>query len=192
MTERVWQPIHTAPRDGTWFLARTESGYERHVHFADARDRLPIDHKSGLWTTLPVEWCLDPAFQPPEPQPAASASEPLDQLRPIRDRLGKYGDLFMRLNGFYRIGPDGPVEPELGYRDFRDSEFRQPIQSEAAQALADLSAVSMALVEALRWYGGAVAECRKPGVYGDQARKLLDQDGGKQAEAALAVWKGSN
>lgn len=127
MTERVWQPIHTAPRDGTWFLARTESGYERHVHFADARDRLPIDHKSGLWTTLPVEWCPDPAFQPPEAQPVAFASEPL-----------------------------------------------------------------AALVEALRWYGAAVAECRKLGVYGDQARQLLEQDGGKRAEAALATLKGSN
>ncbi len=69
-----------------------------------------------------------------------SAPELLEQLRPIRDRLGKHGDLFMRLSGFYRIGSDGPAEPEFGYRDVRDSEFRQPIQLEAAQALADLCA----------------------------------------------------
>lgn len=256
MTERAWQPIHTAPRDGTWFLARTESGYERHVHFADARDRLPIDHKSGLWTTLPVEWCPDPAFQPPEAQPVEP--DVLDQLRLTRDRLGKHGDLFMRLSGFYRVGPDGPAEPEFGYRDTRDNQLRQPIHTEAAAALADLATAltdpalvgalirsraalesaadaldsaelretrkgrkgwnkaaadecrralaligatlanpapppaDRALVEALRWYGATVAESGKLGVYGDQARQLLEQDGGKRAEAALATLKGSN
>jgi|GEM_PF-770818 len=66
----------------------------------------------------------------------------LDQLREIRDRLGEHGDLFMRLNGFYRIGPDGPVEPEFGYRDMRKIGFRQPIQHEAAQAMADLAPAS--------------------------------------------------
>lgn len=64
--------------------------------------------------------------------------EGLDRLRLIRDQLGAHGDLFMRLNGFYRIGPAGPVEPEFGYRDFRASEFRQPIQTEAADAIAAL------------------------------------------------------
>ncbi|MDT1061161.1 hypothetical protein RM190_04770 [Paracoccus sp. CPCC 101403] len=70
----------------------------------------------------------------------AISTEELAGLRAIRDRLGRHGDLFMRLSGFYRIGPDGPVEPEFGYRDVRDSGFRQPIQVEAAQALADVSA----------------------------------------------------
>lgn len=62
----------------------------------------------------------------------------LAELRPIRDALGERGDLFMRLNGFYRVGPDGSGEPEFGYSDFRDSEYRQPIQQEAAEALREL------------------------------------------------------
>lgn len=79
------------------------------------------------------------------------STEELAGLRVTRDGLGRHGDLFMRLNGFYRIGPDGPVEPEFGYRDFRDREFRQPIQTEAAQALADVAARVLELEAAQQW-----------------------------------------
>ena len=51
-----WRPIRTAPRDGTWFIARTASGYERKVHYADSADRLPYDHTREAWSTIPVEW----------------------------------------------------------------------------------------------------------------------------------------
>ena len=90
-----------------------------------------------------------------------AAPELLDQLRPIRDRLGRHGDLFMRLNGFYRIGPDGPMEPEFGYRDFRNSEFRQPIQEEAASALAALT--DLAAPSAPAEVEGLVAAIRRGG-----------------------------
>lgn len=56
----------------------------------------------------------------------------LNHCRAIRDLLGPSGDLYMRLRGFYPIGPPGTHEPEFGYRDFRDSPLRQPIQMEAA------------------------------------------------------------
>jgi hypothetical protein len=51
-----WQDIETAPRDGTWFVARTAKGYERKVHFSDAQDRFPIGHSDEAWVTRPVEW----------------------------------------------------------------------------------------------------------------------------------------
>ena len=64
MTERVqetvaapvWHPIATAPRDGTWFRARTAYGTERFVHFADAADRYPISGDGAVWSTSPTEW----------------------------------------------------------------------------------------------------------------------------------------
>jgi len=52
----AWQPIETAPRDGTWFIARTAFGYERKVHYADKSDRFPIDHSEEAWSTCPVQW----------------------------------------------------------------------------------------------------------------------------------------
>ncbi|UWR57208.1 hypothetical protein [Phaeobacter inhibens] len=70
----------------------------------------------------------------------AAPEDEVAKLRPIRDKLGEHGELYMRLNGFYRIGPDGPVEPEFGYRNFRDNGFQQPILKEAAGALAALAA----------------------------------------------------
>lgn len=52
----MWMDIETAPRNGDWFVARTEGGDERKVHFADKHDRLPIDHSEWVWVTMPVEW----------------------------------------------------------------------------------------------------------------------------------------
>ncbi len=69
-----------------------------------------------------------------------AAEDDIARLRPTRDKLGKHGDLFMRLSGFYWVGPNiGVGEPEFGYRDMRDSELRGAIQQEAANALAELS-----------------------------------------------------
>lgn len=42
------------------------------------------------------------------------------------------------------------------------------------------------LREALRWYAEQVADCRKITPAGDQARKLLDADGGVKARTALS------
>lgn len=67
-------------------------------------------------------------------------TEELQAARKTRDTLGSHGDLYMRLMGFYRVGPEGPIEPEFGYRDFSSSELRQPIQKEAAVALATVAA----------------------------------------------------
>lgn len=72
LTTSDWRPMETAPRDGTWFIARTASGYERTVHYADSADRLPIDHSGEVWSTVPVQW---KALTPP-----ADASAALDRL----------------------------------------------------------------------------------------------------------------
>ena len=42
------------------------------------------------------------------------------------------------------------------------------------------------LREALRWYEEKVAECRKIGSLGDNARQALDRDGGFRARDALS------
>lgn len=52
-----WKPIETAPRDRTWFLARTAEGAVRYVHFDDSYDRYPISHNGECWSTPPIEWC---------------------------------------------------------------------------------------------------------------------------------------
>jgi hypothetical protein len=51
-----WKPIETAPRDGTWFRARTEYGTERVVRFGDEYDNYPISDDGAVWSTAPVEW----------------------------------------------------------------------------------------------------------------------------------------
>jgi hypothetical protein len=53
---RAWKPMDTAPRDGTWFVARTSFGYTRLVYFSDHFDRFPISDCSEVWSTAPVEW----------------------------------------------------------------------------------------------------------------------------------------
>lgn len=52
----AWQPIETAPRDGSWFVARTKFGTIRVVHYADCADRYPIAHDDKAWSTAPTEW----------------------------------------------------------------------------------------------------------------------------------------
>jgi hypothetical protein len=67
-------------------------------------------------------------------------AEPTDEDCATRDALnalGFNGDLYMRLRGFYWIGPEGTKEPEFGYRDMTDSPLRQPIQGEAADLIKD-------------------------------------------------------
>lgn len=75
--------------------------------------------------------------------------EALATARAVRDTLGPRGDLYMRLMGFYRLGPNGPVEPEFGYRDFSGSDLRKPIEAEAAAAMAEMSAEIASLRAAL-------------------------------------------
>jgi hypothetical protein len=53
---RAWKPMNTAPRDGTWFVARTSFGYTRLVYFSDHFDRFPISDCGEVWSTAPVEW----------------------------------------------------------------------------------------------------------------------------------------
>ena len=60
----------------------------------------------------------------------------MSELLRIRNKLGAYGDLFMRLNGYYRTGPRDTKEPEFGYRKFGDL---PPIQKEAADFMADMA-----------------------------------------------------
>lgn len=52
-----WKPIETAPRDGTWFRAKTSEGVERVVHFEDYWDRFPIFSGMAPWPTEPIYWC---------------------------------------------------------------------------------------------------------------------------------------
>lgn len=52
-----WKPIETAPRDGTWFRAKTSEGVERVVHFEDYWDRFPIFSGMAPWLTEPIYWC---------------------------------------------------------------------------------------------------------------------------------------
>lgn len=60
VVDQEWMPIETAPRDGTWFRAKTmgSPGFEqiRLVHFADKYDRLPINGEDVMWTRLPTHW----------------------------------------------------------------------------------------------------------------------------------------
>jgi len=56
LAEAVWKPIETAPRGGEWFMARSEHGQTRAVHYADEYDRFPISHDGVVWSTAPVEW----------------------------------------------------------------------------------------------------------------------------------------
>lgn len=61
-----WQPIETAPRDGTWFLAciKDAGPYKpRLVHFADAYDRFPINDEDACWSRAPTHWM--PLPEPP-------------------------------------------------------------------------------------------------------------------------------
>ena len=61
-----WQPIETAPRDGTWFFAciKDAGPYKpRLVHFADAYDRYPINDVGGCWSRAPTHWM--PLPEPP-------------------------------------------------------------------------------------------------------------------------------
>lgn len=51
-----WKPITSAPRDGTWFIARTAYGTKRVVHYADEDDNYPVSHDGVCWSTEPVEW----------------------------------------------------------------------------------------------------------------------------------------
>lgn len=62
-----WQPIETAPRDGTWFLGWRPSKYEecrvdvwawngfdsRENMFVDAADSICDDHQPTHWMPLP-------------------------------------------------------------------------------------------------------------------------------------------
>lgn len=54
-----WQPIETAPRDGTWFLAGT-AGAEwqrpRVVRFYDDYDRFPMHEDMRPWSVAPTHW----------------------------------------------------------------------------------------------------------------------------------------
>lgn len=53
----IWRPITTAPRDGSWFIACTDHGTERVVHFADGEhDRFPVAHDGRVWVTAPTKW----------------------------------------------------------------------------------------------------------------------------------------
>lgn len=74
----IWQPMTTAPRDGTWFIAGTAHGTERVVHFADAHDRFPISHDGEAWATAPIKWtplCTITALRAREAMIEAAAIE---------------------------------------------------------------------------------------------------------------------
>ena len=73
---QVWKPIHTAPRNGDWFIARTKNGTTRVVHFADKFDRLPISHDDVVWSTAPIEWTeSEPVLATLDDQPNVSSDK---------------------------------------------------------------------------------------------------------------------
>ena len=70
----AWQPIETAPRDGTWFVAACDDTkwnvLPRIVRFKDKYDRYPISDPGVVWTIAPTHWMPLPA------PPAALAATP--------------------------------------------------------------------------------------------------------------------
>lgn len=66
MCQPQWQPIATAPRDGTWFLAVTAGAdwwRPRIVRFYDERDRFPKHENMSPWSVAPTHWM--PLPEPP-------------------------------------------------------------------------------------------------------------------------------
>jgi hypothetical protein len=60
-----WQPISTAPRDGTWFIAAaTKEGWStmRIVRFHYKGDRMPIGEGSDCWPSPPTIWMHMPSL----------------------------------------------------------------------------------------------------------------------------------
>jgi hypothetical protein len=60
----AWQPIETAPRDGSWFLACSNTpgwGATRVVRFHYPDDRLPIHGEGVMWPSAPTHWRPLPA-----------------------------------------------------------------------------------------------------------------------------------
>lgn len=72
-TVGTWQPMETAPKDGTWFLACATApgwGATRVVRFAHPDDRLPIHGEGNLWPSPPTHWMpLPDAPKAPTPAP---------------------------------------------------------------------------------------------------------------------------
>ena len=63
IAEDGWQPIETAPRDGSWFYAKAvfedypyDTSKTRVVHFDDAYDRFPIHDGMSPWPRPPTHW----------------------------------------------------------------------------------------------------------------------------------------
>lgn len=50
-----WQPMSTAPRDGTIFFAANNREF-RFVRFDDEYDRYPISHDRVVWSEAPTRW----------------------------------------------------------------------------------------------------------------------------------------
>lgn len=74
-----WQPIETAPKDGTWFLACCRDGIvPRLVRWADRYDRLPIGNDHAVWSSLPTHWLPIPDT------PHNTSKEPNFMVRPSR------------------------------------------------------------------------------------------------------------
>ncbi|CEG08759.1 hypothetical protein BN961_02177 [Afipia felis] len=87
--DAVWRPITTAPRDGTWFLARaTEKGWgaTRVVRFSEPGDRLPIHGEGKMWPSPPTHWMplpnppVNAALAPVEKAGSANVSQPIHNL----------------------------------------------------------------------------------------------------------------
>ena len=83
-----WAEIETAPRGGEWFIARTEHGTTRVVHFADEYDRFPVSHDGVVWSTAPIEWTpLRPVLAAIEPQPISKSADLHDPRDEVIARL---------------------------------------------------------------------------------------------------------
>jgi Protein of unknown function (DUF551) len=54
-----WQPIETAPKDGTWFIAAASNAdwmKPRIVRFYDEYDRFPMHDDMRPWSVAPTHW----------------------------------------------------------------------------------------------------------------------------------------
>jgi hypothetical protein len=60
-----WQPISTAPKDGTWIIAISPSGHVRRIHFFAPSSRTQEWRVFGTQSRFyPKEWM--PLPEPPE------------------------------------------------------------------------------------------------------------------------------
>jgi hypothetical protein len=101
---------------------------------------------------------------------------------------GKHDDGAFRLDliGVRPMAADTPTESQIAavWKDKAETRGREG--AEARAQVAALTAETERLREALLWYSEHARQCRLVHSGGDDSRRLLAEDGGERARAALA------